>query len=260
MTQIGRFRTVSLWDLTGTSAAVLLMCLSGFGVIRQFRIPVSWLRDFAGSFGTFGTLRDLFGCWDGAQVEGVDQFDGLLIHDDVIKWKHFPRYWPFARGFHRSPVKSPHKGQWRGALMFSVISAWINGWVNNREAGDLRRHQVHCDVIVMLYEKRISGRYLCGRFIFMWLRRGTSMACRTVRYVCAIAYLCGLITWDSGWLISVMSIFLVHLQWTRITQEFVKCTMTQMKWIMPNVCDSTYLCRLLSCDSGWMNGEIRCIF
>ena len=71
------------------------------------------------------------------------------LYDDVIKWKHFPRYWPFARGFHRSPVKSPHKGQWRGALMFSVISAWINGWVNNREAGDLRRHQVHCDVIVM---------------------------------------------------------------------------------------------------------------
>ena len=23
-------------------------------------------------------------------------------HDDVIKWKHFPRYWPFARGIHRS--------------------------------------------------------------------------------------------------------------------------------------------------------------
>ena len=21
-----------------------------------------------------------------------------IIHDDVIKWKHFPRYWPFARG------------------------------------------------------------------------------------------------------------------------------------------------------------------
>ena len=29
-------------------------------------------------------------------------------HDDVIKWKHFPRYWPFVRGIHRSPVNSPH--------------------------------------------------------------------------------------------------------------------------------------------------------
>ena len=33
-------------------------------------------------------------------------------HYDVIKWKHFPRYWPFVRGIHRSPVNSPHNGQW----------------------------------------------------------------------------------------------------------------------------------------------------
>ena len=26
---------------------------------------------------------------------------------------------------------------------------WINDWVNNREAGDLRRHRAHYDVIVM---------------------------------------------------------------------------------------------------------------
>ena len=52
-----------------------------------------------------------------------------LWHDDVIKWKHFPHYWPFVRGIHRSPVNSPHKGQWRGALMFSLICVWINGWV-----------------------------------------------------------------------------------------------------------------------------------
>ena len=43
--------------------------------------------------------------------------------DDVIKWKHFPRYWPFVRGIHRSPADSPNKGQWRGALMFSLICA-----------------------------------------------------------------------------------------------------------------------------------------
>ena len=50
-----------------------------------------------------------------------------LQHDDVIKWKHFPRYWPFLRGIHRSPVNSPHKGQWCRALMFSLICAWIFG-------------------------------------------------------------------------------------------------------------------------------------
>ena len=70
-------------------------------------------------------------------------------HDDVIKWKHFPRNWPFVREIRRSPVNFPHKGQWRGALMFSLIYAWINDWVNNREAGDLRRQHGHYDVIVM---------------------------------------------------------------------------------------------------------------
>ena len=65
-----------------------------------------------------------------------------------IKWKHFPRYWPFMRGIHWSPVNSPHKGQWRGALMFSLICAWINGWVNNYKAGDLRCPLWHhCNVL-----------------------------------------------------------------------------------------------------------------
>ena len=76
-------------------------------------------------------------------------------HDDVIKWKHFPRNWPFVRGIHRSPVNSPHKGQWRRALMFSLICVWINGGVNNREAGDLRRYRAHYDVTVML---KIQGQ------------------------------------------------------------------------------------------------------
>ena len=71
------------------------------------------------------------------------------VHDDVIKWKHFPRYWPFVRGIHRSPENSLHKGQWRGVLMFSLIYAWIDDWVNNREAGDLGRHRTHYDVTVM---------------------------------------------------------------------------------------------------------------
>ena len=52
-------------------------------------------------------------------------------HDDVIRWKHFPRYWPFVREIHRLPVNPPHKGQW--VLMFSLIWAWTNDWVNIRK-------------------------------------------------------------------------------------------------------------------------------
>ena len=75
--------------------------------------------------------------------------DAQVKHDDVIKWKQYPRYWPFVRGIHRSPVNSPHKGQWRRALMFSLICPWINGWINNRAAGDLRRPRIHYDITVM---------------------------------------------------------------------------------------------------------------
>ena len=81
-------------------------------------------------------------------------------YDDVIIWKHFPRYWPFVRGIHRSPVNSPHKGQWRGALMFSLICVWINDRVNGHEAGGLRRYYPHYDVTVM-------SLHLLQLFIFM---------------------------------------------------------------------------------------------
>ena len=82
------------------------------------------------------------------------------IHDDVIKWKHFPRNWPFVRGIHRSPVNSPHKGQWRVALIFSLICVWINDWVNNREAGDLRRYRAHYDVTVMIFSLQAEHLHL----------------------------------------------------------------------------------------------------
>ena len=88
------------------------------------------------------------------------------LRDDVIKWKHFPHYWPFVYGIHRSPVNSPHKGQWRGALMYSLICARINGWVNNREAIDLRRHRAHYDAIVMYVIKQKKPIYIFG----LWTR------------------------------------------------------------------------------------------
>ena len=72
-----------------------------------------------------------------------------MCHDDVMKWKHFPRYWPFVRDIHRSPVNSPHKRQWCGALVFLSSAPWINGWVNDREAGDLRRYRAHYDITIM---------------------------------------------------------------------------------------------------------------
>ena len=78
-------------------------------------------------------------------------------------WRHqmetFSALLALCAGNSPVPVNSPHKGQWRGALMFSLICAKINDWVNNREAGDLRRHLGHCDVIVMCCENE-NKRYV----------------------------------------------------------------------------------------------------
>ena len=55
------------------------------------------------------------------------------LHDDIIKWKHFPRNWPFVQGIHRSPVNSPHKGQWHGVscdlhLNKRLSTQWWGWW------------------------------------------------------------------------------------------------------------------------------------
>ena len=51
-----------------------------------------------------------------------------------------------------SPVTGEFPAQSPVTRSFDVffICAWINGWVNNREAGDLRCHRAHYDVIVMI--------------------------------------------------------------------------------------------------------------
>ena len=67
------------------------------------------------------------------------------IHNDVIKCKHFPHYWPFVWGIHRSSVNYPHKA--------SDTELWCflwSDWVKDREAGDLRRIHSHYDVIVVI--------------------------------------------------------------------------------------------------------------
>ena len=86
-----------------------------------------------------------------------------MLHDDVIKWNHYPRHWPFVQGIHRWPV---NKGHWRGALMLSLIYAWINASVNIREAGDLIRQRVQNDVTVMLNHGEFSKSHTNFTSIF----------------------------------------------------------------------------------------------
>ena len=103
-----------------------------------------------------------------------------LLHGLTLSWKHTFTIWPFyhtpwwrhqmetfsallaiCAGNSPVPVNSPHKGQWRGVFMFSLICARINGCVNNCEAGDLRLHRVHFDVIIMLLASSITRYCTC---------------------------------------------------------------------------------------------------
>ena len=38
-------------------------------------------------------------------------------HDDIIKWKHFPRNWPFVRGIHWIQILS--------RIFFSIVYPWL---------------------------------------------------------------------------------------------------------------------------------------
>ena len=75
----------------------------------------------------------------------TEQCPNCVAHDDVIKWKHFPRNWPSVQGIHRS--------RWIPHTKTSDAELWCFLWLrlNKRlsEAGDLRRCRAHYGVTLM---------------------------------------------------------------------------------------------------------------
>ena len=143
-------RSVSPYGIT---RAQCVKVIAGHGISSK-QLFRSMMNQFTDAYMRHWISRWFFlAGWDRVPLDIV----AAICHEDVIKWKKFPRYWPFVRGIHRSPVNSPHKGQWRGAFMFSLICAWTNRSVNNREAGDWRRYRAHDDVIVMFFQISILG-------------------------------------------------------------------------------------------------------
>ena len=91
--------------------------------------------------GTHMSVRILF-CWWHA-------------HDDVIKWKRFPRYWPIVRGLHRS---GEFPAQWPVTRSFDVyfhlrlnkrLSRQLWGWWFERPPWSLWRQ---CNVPIMPWQ------------------------------------------------------------------------------------------------------------
>ena len=90
--------------------------------------------------------------------------------DNCIGLSHFQSMMTLLNG-NIFRVTGPHNGHWREAFIFSFICPWINRWVNNGEAGDLRCHCAHYDVIVML--RTVNNGYRINHAItckMLWTR------------------------------------------------------------------------------------------
>ena len=97
----------------------------------------------------------------------------VIYHDDVIKWKHFPRYhgyWPLCVEFtgHRW---IPNTKASDAELWCFFIRTWTNSWANNGDAGDFRRHHAHVDVSVILTQLSNRMIYLFGPILWECLNR-----------------------------------------------------------------------------------------
>ena len=93
--------------------------------------------------------------WGILYSSGVSRIPPWTFNTDKLFGNATKKYVPFRKmtSSNRNIFRAtgpPHKGQWRRALMFSSICAWTNGQANNRDAGYLRRHRAHYDLIVMV--------------------------------------------------------------------------------------------------------------
>ena len=77
----------------------------------------------------------------------------ILFEGQISRYFHAAESQQKIRlGQKKSQKKNP-------ALVFSLICAWNHCGVNNRDAGDLRRHLPHYDVIVILRLIFLSVRF-----------------------------------------------------------------------------------------------------
>ena len=96
------------------------------------------------------------------------------IHDNVIKWKRFLRYWPFMRGVHRSTVISPQKASdaelWcflSSVPEYKRLSKQSWGWWVETPSRSLWHH---CSVIMLPEVVILSGfTSILSVTILLWL-------------------------------------------------------------------------------------------
>ena len=102
--------------------------------------------------------------------------------------------------------------------MFSLICTWINGWVNTRDAGDLRRHRAHYDVIVML-----QGCNTCTGVVLKYMGTSNTKPPKNAAQCELCAYLSGL---SSTWV--HYSDVIMGAVTSQITSLTIVCLLTRL--------------------------------
>ena len=102
-----------------------------------------------------------------------------------MAWKRFPHYWSFAWWRHQMETfyalltpcaENQFPAQRPVTRSFGIffICAWTNSWASNGDAGDLRLHRAHFDVIVMgrrITPERIAAMYSTDVSVFLSLNK-----------------------------------------------------------------------------------------
>ena len=122
----------------------------------------------------------------------------VASHDDVIKWEHFPRYWPFVRGIHRSPVKSPQRPVTRSFDVFfnlrlnnQLSKQSCGGWLETPSCSLWRQYyndRTICFPIAFLKSRMIRLDCLMTLettdVFATWLKYQNSAICQKVSNLC----------------------------------------------------------------------------
>ena len=87
-------------------------------------------------------------------------------HDDVIKWKHFPRDWPFVRGIHRSTQRPVTRSfdVYFDLRLIKRLSKQCWGWWFETLSCPLWRHR---NVVCRRNDKNTTRRQIMDRILYI---------------------------------------------------------------------------------------------
>ena len=131
-------------------------------------IALAWGWNMRCIISSKSDLWSTFILMDAVLYSGTSCDDKVYYENSMMtssNGKHVPCYWPFVQGNHQSRWIPRTKASDVKLWCFILIWAWIYSWVNNCEAGDLRCHHAHYDIIVMLVFWCVHARM---HIIFHW--------------------------------------------------------------------------------------------